>query len=158
MSAIRMELNRRDFFPRLWANASLVVERLGPTSHRFAAFLWSNIDAGTVDRSGWDGAAWQAHLGYPANRFYAVFNDYEPVGCFEIVREPRLMASAGGNVRISGFGLLPEFTGESIGPTLLTRVVEKAFALGAAKIYFTSDEALAPAMQIACESQGFKTS
>ncbi len=154
-----MELNRQDFFPRLWGSPTHAIDRLSPTSHRFAAFLWSNIgDGAPDDRSDWEGAIWQSHLGNPAHHFYAVYNDNEPVGCFEIIREPQLMLSKGGSVRISGFGLLPEFTGESLGPTLLTRVVEKSFALGAAKIYFRTEEGLAPAMKFACESQGFKTS
>lgn len=158
MSAIRMELNRQDFFPRLWANAQLGIERLGPASHRFAGFLWSNIGTGAPDdRSTWTHAEWQTHLSNPAHHFHAVFNDNEPIGCFEIIREPVLMAR-GGNVRITGFGLLPEFMGESFGPTLLTRVVEKAFALGAARIYFESEETLNPAMRLACENQGFKVS
>ena len=156
MASTILELDRENFFPRLWASELLSITRLSPTSFRFAEFLWSNIGTGAPeDRSGWNSGQWHSHLGNPANHVYAVFNDTEPVGCFEIIREEG--DTTAGRVQITGFGLLPEFTNESLGPPLLTRVIEKAFALGAAEIFIDTEEEFAPALRRACEQQGFQS-
>ena len=126
-----LELYRGDFFPRLFANESLIISRLSATSFRFARFLWDNIDANAdEDRSGWNGAQWQHYLTDPRCEFFAVYCDDEPAGCCEIVRKPKLMRARGGSVRIKAFGLFPEFSGEGLGSSLLTRMIEKSFATG----------------------------
>ncbi len=153
----KLELNRGDFFPRLFANESLIISRLSATSYRFARFLWDNIDANTdEDRAGWNGAQWQHYLTDPRCEFYAVYCFEEPAGCCEIVREPKLMRSTGGSVRIKAFGLFPEFSGEGLGSSLLTRMMEKSFATGADRVTLRTGKELALEVTAMFRNQGFR--
>ena len=153
----KLELNRGDFFPRLFANESLTISRLSATSFRFARFLWDSIDANAdEDRSGWNGAQWQHYLTDPRCEFFAVYCDDEPAGCCEIVREPKLMRATGGSVRIKAFGLFPEFSGEGLGSSLLTRMIEKSFATGADRVTLRTSQELPPEMTTMFRNQGFR--
>jgi RimJ/RimL family protein N-acetyltransferase len=153
----KLELNRGDFFPRLFANESLIISRLSATSFRFARFLWENIDANAdEDRSGWSSAQWQHYLTDPRCEFFAVYCDDEPAGCCEIVRETKLMRAKGGSVRIKAFGLFPEFSGEGLGSSLLTRMIEKSFATGADRVILRTGQELRPEIRTMFRNQGFQ--
>ena len=65
------------------------------------------------------------------------------------------MQDRGGTVHVEAFGLLPEFIGEGLGPALLTRVVEKAFATGASRIVISSSTMDSVTLQRLFRSQGF---
>jgi len=52
-----------------------------------------------------------------------------PAGYFELEMQ------AGGNVEIVYFGLLPQFIGRGLGGALLTATVERAWALGAHRVW-----------------------
>ena len=146
-----------EFFPKLWASESMSVQRVTAISCRFAAFLWANVSGdNSEDRSEWDNTHWQMHLSDPGLEFYAVFCDGEPAGFAEIVRGARLMSTKGGAARIEAFGLIPEFMGEGLGSSLLTRMVEKCFATGASKVTLRSDEQLPTAVLEICRRQGFR--
>ena len=68
----KLELNRGEFFPQLFANESLTIFRLSATSFRFARFLWDNINANAnEDRLGWSGTQWQHYLTDPRCEFFA---------------------------------------------------------------------------------------
>lgn len=154
----RLQLHRADFFPDLFANESLTLSRLGATSFRFARFLWETTPTGTAeDRSNWDGKQWQHYLTDPRCAFFVIYCDGEPAGCAELIVEPRLMLTKGGNVRLKAFGLIPEFSGEGLGSSVLTRVIEKAFATGATTVTMRAgDEVTEAALEIFLR-QGFQT-
>ncbi len=151
-----MELSRANFFPRLWANENLSMQRLGASASRFAAFLWENIgDGAPDDRGAWTLANWAKHISQPQCQFYALFLDGEPIGCVELQLQPRLMDASKGPVRLTALGIFEEYTGESIGPLVLTRAVEKAFASGATKVVLESGDQLPEPFSTICRHQGF---
>jgi len=153
----KLELNRGDFSPRLFANELLTISRLSATSYRFARFLWENINAyADKDRSGWRDVQWQHYLTDPLCEFYAVYCHDEPAGCCEIVRESKLMRVAGGSVRINAFGLFPEFSGEGFGSSLLTRMIEKSFATGADRVTLRTGQELLSEVTTMFRNQGFR--
>ena len=153
----KLELNRGDFSPQLFANESLTISRLSATSCRFARFLWDNINANVdEDRSGWSGSQWQHYLTDPRCEFFAVYCDGEPAGCCEIVREQKLMRATGGSTRIKAFGLFSEFSREGLGSLLLTRMIEKSFATGAEKVTFRTVQELPPGITAMFRNQGFR--
>lgn len=154
---MHMELKKDQFFPNLFASESLRIKRLGATSHRFAKFLSANVvDDLDPDRSAWKESQWQSYLADPHCEFYAVFCDDEPAGCAEIFREPRLMRSKGGAIRIRSFGFMPEFEHEGMGAALLTRLLEKCWSTGATTVNVRSSSELPPAMITLCRHQGFR--
>ncbi len=142
------------YVPRFFK--SLRISLLSATSYRFARFLWENINA-TVkeDRSGWSGAQWQHYLTDPRCEFFAVYCDDEPAGCCEIVRESNLVRATGRSARIKAFGLFPEFRGEGLESSLLTRMIEKSFATGADRVTLRTGPELSPEMRQVFRNQGW---
>ncbi|MBT4618076.1 MAG: hypothetical protein HOB98_16665, partial [Gammaproteobacteria bacterium] len=131
----KLELNRGEFSPWLFANESLTISLLSATSYRFARFLWDNINTtADEDRSGWTGGQWQHYLTDPRCEFFAVYCDDEPAGCCEIVRESNLIRATGKSARIKTFGLFSEFSGDGLEAALLTRMIEKSFSTGAERV------------------------
>ncbi len=153
---MHMELKKDQFFPHLFASETLRIKQLGAASHRFAKFLSTNVnDDLDPDRSAWSEVQWQRYLSDPRCEFYAVFCDDEPAGCAEIYREPRLMRTQGGSIRLRGFGFMPEFEHEGMGAALLTRLLEKCWSTGATRVNVRSSSAIPPAMITLCRHQGF---
>lgn len=153
----KLELNRGEFSPCLFANEALSISLLSATSYRFARFLWDNINAtAEEDRSSWSGTQWQRYLTDPRCEFFAVYCDNEPAGCCEIVRESNLVRATSGSARIKAFGLFPEFGGEDLESSLLTRMIEKSFATGADRVTLRTGPELSPEMRQVFRNQGFR--
>lgn len=66
------------------------------------------------------------------------------------------MLDKGGVAQIVAIGLLPEFKGEGLGRDMLTRLVEKAFATGAARVRISSRAAVPESVIKLFQSQGFR--
>ena len=160
--SVALELKRREFFPQLFAADAISLQRLGPTSWRFAAFLWQNlyskdgVSGADEDRYSWSAQSWQNRLSKPGVEFHVLYQDGEPAGCFELEKLPQLMKTGPGTVRVHAFGLLPEFTGEGLGSRLLTRMVEKGFAMGAGTISVKAPGPLSDSFVAICRAQGFR--
>ena len=157
MSETTMELHKDWFFPSLFANDLLEIRRLSSASVRFAAFLWQSSNAQTVDdRSMWSQTHWHNHLASPAYEFYVIYCEHEPAGCAEIKRATRLMLNKGGVAEIVSIGLLPEFKGEGLGSDLLTRIVEKTLATGAARVRINAAANIDKTARRLLQNQGFR--
>ena len=153
----KLELNRGEFSPWLFAKESLSISLFSATSYRFARFLWDNINAtAEEDRSGWSGAQWQRYLSDPRCEFFAVYCDNEPAGCCEIVREYNLVRATSGSARIRAFGLFPEFSGEGLASSLLTRMIEKSFAKRADRVTLRTVPELSSEVTQVFRNQGFR--
>lgn len=92
-----------------------------------------------VDRLEWTDAQIRDHLSGPRLAFYLLKVEDRAAGYFELERTPD------GAVELSYFGLLPEFHGRGLGKYLLTRAVEEAWALGAARVWLHTSSNDAPA-------------
>jgi N-acetylglutamate synthase-like GNAT family acetyltransferase len=98
------------------------------------AFLrWLYVATGApwhwVDRLGWGEARWRERWRDTAVEFWVAHRDGAPLGYFELARVD------GGTVEIAYFGLLPYAIGTGQGGALLTAAVERAWDMGAARIY-----------------------
>ncbi len=81
-----------------------------------------------TDRLGWSASELDAYLGSPWVQVWVLRAGAETAGFFE------LRQHAEEHVEIMYFGLVPAFVGRGLGGWLLTRAVEEAFALGAARV------------------------
>jgi GNAT superfamily N-acetyltransferase len=81
------------------------------------------------DRLGWTDAQWAEVMHRPGVELWVArrSDDDTVAGYFEL-------AVTAGEVNINYFGLIPAFIGRGIGGWLLTRAVERAWALGADRI------------------------
>jgi GNAT superfamily N-acetyltransferase len=88
-----------------------------------AAFHWR-------DRWNWTDAEIRAHLAQPAITLYTARRGDELLGWYELRR-----VSDDDSVEIAYFGLVPAAFGRGLGKYLLTRAVEDAWGLGAARVW-----------------------
>jgi GNAT superfamily N-acetyltransferase len=82
-----------------------------------------------VDRLGWTDEEIRAYLADPALELWVLNVGGETGGYFELRKHPD------GAVEIAYFGLLPAFIGRGLGKFLLTQAVERAWALGATRVW-----------------------
>jgi GNAT superfamily N-acetyltransferase len=85
-------------------------------------YLW-------VDRLGWSDEEIAAHLDDPRIELWILRHAGEPAGYVELRR------CDDGEVEIAYFGLLPHAVGQGFGKFLLTRAVERAWEIGATRVW-----------------------
>ena len=82
-----------------------------------------------VDRLPWTDEDITRHLADPALELWVLRVKGDPAGYFELRRHED------GAVEVAYFGLLPAFTGQGLGKFMLTRAVERAWALAASRVW-----------------------
>jgi GNAT superfamily N-acetyltransferase len=82
-----------------------------------------------IDRLAWTDEDITSYLGDPRLELWVLREAGEPAGYFE------LRQTDDGAVEIAYFGLLPEATGRGLGRFMLTRAVQRAWDLGAARVW-----------------------
>jgi len=82
-----------------------------------------------IDRLGWSDAEISDHLADPRLELWILREHEEPAGYFELCRYDD------GSVEVAYFGLLPHAVGRGLGKFLLTRAVERAWDLGATRVW-----------------------
>lgn len=112
-------------------SADAVVERLERCEPTFWRALYAEVGRQYhwIDRLGWTDGDISAYLSDPALELWVLRSAGEPAGYFELRRH------GDGAVEIAYFGLLPAFIGCSLGKFLLTRAVERAWELGATRVW-----------------------
>ena len=85
------------------------------------------------DRLDWTYDQWLDHLKRPGFETWVAYLSGTPAGYFELEAQP------GGNVQIAYFGLLPQFLGAGLGGHLLTFAVERAWQMGAKRVWVHTD-------------------
>lgn len=82
-----------------------------------------------LSRLPWTYQHWLTYLDRPALETWVAYVAGSPAGYFELEAQP------GANVEIVYFGLLPRFVGHGLGGTLLTAATERAWEMGAARVW-----------------------
>jgi GNAT superfamily N-acetyltransferase len=80
------------------------------------------------DRLEWNAARWRDYAARPELETGVAYDRGTPAGYFELERQED-------DVEIVYFGLLPEFIGFGLGGRLLATAIERAFDLGAARVW-----------------------
>jgi GNAT superfamily N-acetyltransferase len=102
-----------------------------------------------VDRLEWTDDDIRRYLDDPALEFWVLQVAGEPAGYFELRKEPDAA------VEVAYFGLLPAYTGRGLGKFLLTRAVERAWALGAARVWLHTSSLDHPSALLNYLARGF---
>lgn len=97
----------------------------------FNRFLYTAVGSSWywVNRLSWTYDRWMQYLNRRELETWVAYVDGTPAGYFE------LEAQAGGDVEIAYFGLLPAFIGKGLGGWLLTAAIERAWQMGAARVW-----------------------
>src|SRR5213593_4564720 len=82
-----------------------------------------------VDRLGWTDREITEYVTHPSIELWILRSGGQTAGYFELRQE------ADGAVELAYFGLLPAFTGRGLGKYLLTAAVERAWAVGATRVW-----------------------
>jgi GNAT superfamily N-acetyltransferase len=132
--AVRTYLEMRDpaaLRPARIVDDSIRTERVFECPASFWRYLYTEVgrDYRWIDRLPWPDESVRAYLNDPAVSLWLMTVRGAPAGYFELRRDRR------GGLEIAYFGLLPEFTGRGLGAHLLTEAVEKAWALGADRVW-----------------------
>ena len=120
-----------DLRPARSADGAASVERVEGCPASFYRYLYAEVGRAYrwVDRLQWTDEEIRAHLASPAVSLWVLTVRAAPGGFFE------LKAAPDGSVEIAYFGLLPEFIGRGYGKHLLTEAVERAWSLGAGRVW-----------------------
>jgi GNAT superfamily N-acetyltransferase len=120
-----------DLRPARSADAAARVERVDGCPASFYRYLYAEVGRAYrwVDRLQWTDEEIRAQLASPAVSLWLLTVRAAPAGYFE------LKAASDGSVEIAYFGLLPEFIGRGYGKHLLTEAVERAWSLGARRVW-----------------------
>lgn len=77
----------------------------------------------------WDYAQWLSYLDRPELETWIAYISGSPAGYYELERQ------GGGDVEIVYLGLLPGLIGQGLGSALLTSAVNRAWAMGAIRVW-----------------------
>lgn len=103
-----------------------------------------------VERLAWSYGDWLAYLDRPELETWVGLVGGNPAGYFELERQP------GDEVEIKYFGLLPQFLGRGLGGVLLTAAADRAWRMGASRVWVHTCSLDAPAALPAYQARGFR--
>jgi len=154
-TAVRTYLELRDpgeLRPARIDDLPVRVDRVENCPPSFWRFLYTEVGRRFhwVDRLVWTDQDIAAYLSDPAVSLWLLSVGGAPAGYFE------LRSAASGAVEIAYFGLLQEFTGRGFGAYLLTEAAERAWAIGATRVWLHTSTLDHPAALPNYLKRGFK--
>jgi len=103
-----------------------------------------------TDRLMWTLDDWLTYLDRPEVETWIGYAQGTPAGYFELERQPE------SQVELKYFGLLPRFIGRGLGSALLTAAVERAWEMGASRVWLHTNTLDSPAALKNYEARGFR--
>lgn len=103
-----------------------------------------------IDRLSWTYEQWLDYLSRPDVETWVGYLDGTPAGYFELERQ------TGDVVELAYFGLLPQFIGRGLGGLLLTKAIERAWALGARRVWLHTCTLDSPVALAGYKARGFR--
>ena len=109
----------------------LVIQQARTPCPEFNRFLYTAVGGNWywTDRLPWTYTQWLEYLERPELETWVGYVEGTPAGYFELEKQPE------DQVEIAYFGLLPQFIGKGLGGHLLTRAIERAWEMGAARVW-----------------------
>ncbi len=107
------------------------IEPVSIACPEFSRFLYTAVGGNWywLDRLTWNYEQWMTYLDRPELQTWVAYVAGNPAGYVE------LEAQSEGNVEIAYFGLLPQFIGKRLGGHLLSVGVERAWQVGAKRVW-----------------------
>lgn len=107
------------------------IERVGVPYPELNRFFYATIGSRYTwyGRLPWDHARWRAYLARPEVETWVMYAGGAPAGYFELERQDDDV------VELVYFGLIEAFTGKGLGGALLTAAIERAWDLGARRVW-----------------------
>lgn len=123
--------SRAELRPAGIAAASLDLMQAEVPCPELNRFLYTAVGARWwwYSRLAWDHARWLAYLDRPELETWVAYVSGSPAGYYELERQD------GGDIEIAYFGLLPGFIGRGLGGALLSAAVNRAWDIGAHRVW-----------------------
>ncbi len=141
-----------DLRPARTAADGFRVEQARIASPELNRFFYTAVggDWFWVDRLSWSYDQWLAWVDRPELETWIAYLDGTPAGYFELEKQQD------GNIELTYFGLLPRFVGRGLGGALLTAAVERAWRMGASRVWLHTCSLDSPAALPAYQARGFR--
>jgi len=142
---------RSQLRPARRSNIPLQIVRAEIPCPEFNRFLYTAVGARWwwYSRLSWDYARWLAYLDRSDLETWVAYDSGSPAGYFELERQSH------GDVEIAYFGLLPTFVGRGFGGGLLTAAVNRAWDMGARRVWVHTCDLDHPMALRNYEARGF---
>ncbi len=126
--------DRSQLRPKRVALAELEIKQVKRPSPALNWFLHQAVGAAYRwgGREDWDEARWTQYVTHDKLETWVAYVSGAPAGYFELEKQDD------GSVRIECFGLLPEFFGLGLGGHLLTVAIERAWQMGANRVWLST--------------------
>jgi len=148
-----LELLEAAAFERSATPLRFRLARVTAPSAAFLRFLYvaTGSDWRWTDRLPWTDEQWLARQADPAVEFWVATDAGAPAGYFELARH-----NDGRTVELAYFGLLPHAVGKGQGGAMLTAAVDRAWAMGARRVYVNTCSLDHPRALENYKGRGFK--
>lgn len=103
-----------------------------------------------IDRLSWTYEQWMAAITQPGHETWVAYLKGNPVGYFE------LDGGSGGDIELAYFGILPQFTGQGMGGSLLTVAINRAWEQGAKRVWLHTSSFDHPQALKNYQARGFR--
>jgi ribosomal protein S18 acetylase RimI-like enzyme len=130
----------------------IAVVRAAIPSPQFSRFLYTAVGGAWywTERLTWDDDRWLRHLSRPDLETWVLYHSGTPAGFIELEGQQT------GDVEIVYFGLLPGFIGQGLGGHLLTVGVQRAWAMGARRVWLHTCSLDSPHALANYQARGFR--
>lgn len=120
-----------DLLPSRSTRSDLLLAHVGQPMPELNRFLYTAVggDWYWTDRLPWTYRQWHGYLNRPELETWVLSASGVPAGYFELEMQ------SGHNVEVAYFGVLPAFIGQGLGGHLLTAAVERAWTMGAKRVW-----------------------
>ena len=124
-------LDPKQLRPGAFSDFNLRIEQAEIPSPEFSRFLYSSVGGNWywIDRLKWNYERWFAYLNRPELETWVAYISGTPAGYIELESQP------GNNVEIAYFGILQQFIGQGLGGYLLSQGVQRAWKIGAKRVW-----------------------
>jgi GNAT superfamily N-acetyltransferase len=145
-------LDRQQLRPVPAAEYELRIEQVQIPSPEFSRFLYTSVggDWYWYDRLTWTYQRWLNHLDRPTVQTWVAYSAGTPAGYVELEAQPD------GSVKIAYFGILKHFMGKRLGGHLLSVGVEKAWGMGANRVWVHTCSLDSPHALANYQARGFQ--
>lgn len=135
-----------------WPGVELKIERAHIPCPELNRFLYTAVggDWYWVDRLVWSYEKWRQYLDRPELGTWVAYQRGTPAGYFELEAQP------GANVELAYFGLLPQFVGRGLGGPLLSAAIDRAWQMGAVRVWVHTCNLDHPGALANYEARGFR--
>ena len=141
-----------DLKPKRSPRSDLVFGKVSTPSPELNRFFYTAVggDWYWTDRLPWTYERWMQWLDRPELETWVLSADGVPAGYVELERQ------AGEDVELAYFGLLPAFIGQGLGAHLLTGAIEKAWGMGAKRVWVHTCTLDHPSALANYQARGFR--